>query len=215
MPISKASSSAVAPGAKGQLVVGNATNDSGILAVGANGTVLTADSAEATGVKWAAAGGGSLTLLSTTNIAAAASTTVTSIDQTYTNLIVLVEGVSQTNSGDGIRIAPNSVQTTYSGVIASSASAPSTTTTTDISIYNGFGITSSNTNNVFLCEIFNYASTTQFKPMTMVSSAIASGNPQGSWAAGAWRSTSAITSIQLWTYFSFNAAGTIKIYGVK
>jgi hypothetical protein len=53
MPITKASSSAVAPGAKGELVVGNATNDSGIVAVGANGTVLTADSAEATGVKWA------------------------------------------------------------------------------------------------------------------------------------------------------------------
>jgi len=54
MPITKASSSAVAPGAKGELVVGNATNDSGILSVGANNTVLTADSSTATGVKWAA-----------------------------------------------------------------------------------------------------------------------------------------------------------------
>lgn len=62
MPISKASSSAVAPGAKGDLVVGNATNDSGILGVGANGTVLTADSAEATGLKWAAPGGGSVNI---------------------------------------------------------------------------------------------------------------------------------------------------------
>jgi hypothetical protein len=58
MPITKASSSAVAPGAKGQLVVGNATNDSGIVSVGANGTVLTADSAEATGVKWVAPSSG-------------------------------------------------------------------------------------------------------------------------------------------------------------
>jgi hypothetical protein len=57
MPITKASSSAVAPGAKGELVVGNATNDSGIVSVGANDTVLTADSSTATGVKWAAPGG--------------------------------------------------------------------------------------------------------------------------------------------------------------
>lgn len=59
MAITKASSSAVAPAAKGQLVVGSATNDSSILAVGADATVLTADSTEATGMKWAtpAAGG--------------------------------------------------------------------------------------------------------------------------------------------------------------
>ena len=52
MPITKASSSAVAPAAKGDLVVGNATNDSGVLAVGANGTTLVADSTEATGLKY-------------------------------------------------------------------------------------------------------------------------------------------------------------------
>jgi hypothetical protein len=55
--MSKATSSAVAPAAKGQLVVGNGVNTAGIVAVGANGTVLTADSAEATGTKWAAPSG--------------------------------------------------------------------------------------------------------------------------------------------------------------
>jgi hypothetical protein len=58
MAITKATSSAVAPAAKGQLVVGSATNDSAILAVGANGTVLTADSTAATGVAWATPAGG-------------------------------------------------------------------------------------------------------------------------------------------------------------
>ena len=53
MPISKASSSAVAPAAKGDLVVGNATNDSGVLAVGTANQVLTVDSSTATGLKWA------------------------------------------------------------------------------------------------------------------------------------------------------------------
>ena len=58
MPISKASSSAVAPGAKGDLVVGTTTNDSGILGVGSTNQVLTVDSSTATGLKWAAAAGG-------------------------------------------------------------------------------------------------------------------------------------------------------------
>lgn len=90
MPISKASSSAVAPGAKGQLVVGNATNDSGILAVGANGTVLTADSAEATGVKWATpAGGGKIAQVVSAVITTETISTSTSyVDATDFNLSI-------------------------------------------------------------------------------------------------------------------------------
>ena len=53
MPITKASGNAVAPAAKGDLVVGSATNDASVLSVGSNGQVLTVDSATTTGVKWA------------------------------------------------------------------------------------------------------------------------------------------------------------------
>ena len=44
--------------AKGDLLPGTADNTIGTLTVGANGTVLTADSAEATGMKWATASSG-------------------------------------------------------------------------------------------------------------------------------------------------------------
>jgi hypothetical protein len=44
--------------AKGDVIVGTAADTAARLAVGADGQVLTADSAEASGVKWAAAGGG-------------------------------------------------------------------------------------------------------------------------------------------------------------
>jgi hypothetical protein len=51
-------SMATAIDAKGDLVPGTGADTFARLAVGANGTILTADSAEATGMKWAAAAGG-------------------------------------------------------------------------------------------------------------------------------------------------------------
>lgn len=55
--------------AKGDLIVGTAADTPARLAVGTNGYILTADSAEATGIKWAAAGGGGkvLQVVSATN----------------------------------------------------------------------------------------------------------------------------------------------------
>lgn len=52
--MTKSRSNATAPNAKGTLVVGSGTDASTTLAVGTNNYVLTADSAEASGLKWAA-----------------------------------------------------------------------------------------------------------------------------------------------------------------
>jgi hypothetical protein len=69
------------------------------LGVGTNGQVLTADSAEATGLKWAsAASGGGLTLLSTTTLSGT-STTVSSISGAYKNLILMIKN-GNNNAGD-------------------------------------------------------------------------------------------------------------------
>jgi len=51
-------SNATAPAVKGNLVAGTGADTSGLLTVGADGTVLTADSAEATGLKWGTAASG-------------------------------------------------------------------------------------------------------------------------------------------------------------
>lgn len=49
-------------GTKGDLIVGDGVGDATILGVGTNGHVLTADSTQASGVKWAAASGGGGTI---------------------------------------------------------------------------------------------------------------------------------------------------------
>jgi len=62
MPITKATASSVAPAAKGDLVVGSATNDAAVLGVGSNDQVLTADSTTSTGLKWATPSSGATLL---------------------------------------------------------------------------------------------------------------------------------------------------------
>jgi hypothetical protein len=76
------------------------------LGVGANGTVLTADSAEATGLKWAAVGGSSGALVYTGGATFTTSNSV-NIDNcfsaTYENYIIFFEA-DCTNTGDGVYI---------------------------------------------------------------------------------------------------------------
>ncbi len=119
MAITKASSSAVAPGAKGQLVVGSATNDSAILAVGSNNTVLTADSSTATGVKWATVSAGGWTQLASGSLSGA-SVSLTSISQDYINLHLVINGAYRTSAGGPMTLTANSItngqyKSTWSG----------------------------------------------------------------------------------------------------
>jgi len=113
MPISKASSNAVAPAAKGDLVVGNATNDSGVLAVGANNTVLTADSSTATGLKWGTVSAGSnFTLLNTGGTALTGADTVTvSGISGADKILILIQNASSANASANINVRFNSDST--------------------------------------------------------------------------------------------------------
>jgi hypothetical protein len=83
---------------KGDLYTYSTTDDR--LAVGANDTVLTADSSTATGLKWAAAAaGGGMTLINTGGTAlTGSSTTVSTIPATYKQLYIVVKGVYQASA---------------------------------------------------------------------------------------------------------------------
>jgi hypothetical protein len=75
--------------AKGDLLAGTADNTIGRRSIGANGTVLTADSTEATGMKWAtpAGGGKVLQVVSATTTTATTIATTTLTDTTITATI--------------------------------------------------------------------------------------------------------------------------------
>lgn len=104
--------------AKGSIVAGDGATDPVALAVGTNNYVLTADSGETSGLKWAESAGGNSTLVST--VAAAAQTTISftgldstvaayefdlvlhpSADSVYLDMIVGTGSTSYVTSGYG------------------------------------------------------------------------------------------------------------------
>ena len=84
------------------------------LGVGANNTVLTADSAEATGMKWAAASGGGYTLLETLTLSGS-STSSSTISTSYKHLFIEVKDI-YFGAGDTLGFRLNSASSGYYGV---------------------------------------------------------------------------------------------------
>jgi hypothetical protein len=102
-------SMATAIDAKGDLVPGTGADTFARLAVGANNTVLTADSAQATGLKWATPAGG-LTFIARTSFSAVASQSFDAIfSSTYKSYLIVIESLG-TVSGNALQM-----QLRYSG----------------------------------------------------------------------------------------------------
>lgn len=138
MPISKASGQAVAPAAKGDLVVGSATNDAAVLGVGTDGQYLTAASTTTTGLQWAAATDSTKIPLSTvtTNgdlIYGTGANTVTRLGIGSSGQYLTVSGgvpawgsisaggvtlISTTSTGTGTSVTVSSIPQTYKYIYA-------------------------------------------------------------------------------------------------
>lgn len=105
--MTKARSNATAPAAKGQLVVGTGTDTSGILGVGSNDQVLTADSSTSTGVKWAAISAGGWTELASGTLSGSL-VSITSISTAYQNLHLVITGARRTSASGIMMVRVNS-----------------------------------------------------------------------------------------------------------
>jgi hypothetical protein len=91
--------------AKGSIAAATAASTPANLAVGANGTVLTADSTAATGLAWAASG--SYTLIAEVAASAAASISFTSISGSYKHLFLVWDGLLHSTTGSDFSVRLN------------------------------------------------------------------------------------------------------------
>jgi hypothetical protein len=99
--------------AKGDILTGTANDTPAVLSVGTNGHTLVADSAEATGLKWAApASGGGMTLIASGSLSGSSLSLDVSGEQSYNDLILDITGaVWSANANVGIRV--NAITSAY------------------------------------------------------------------------------------------------------
>ena len=203
--------------AKGDLITATGADTPARIAVGANDTVLTADSTTATGLKWATPAAGGMTLLSTTTLSGT-STTISSINQTYNSLFLIVSGVLANTGNEDLAIRPNAATTacSYAGVRRQVSTSANANGTQDDEIYLSFflGTDRTSADNSWAVRFDNYASTTSHKPFSFYG-AWNNGGSNSSNFAGAYRSNTAITSL-VFRYAGYSmTGGTVLLYGVK
>jgi hypothetical protein len=215
MPITKASGNAVAPAAKGDLVAGSATNDAAVLGVGANDTVLTADSTQTTGLKWATPSAGGMTLLSTTSLTGA-SVTLSSIPQTYTDLRIIIKNYRPATDGRGIEMYFNGdTATNYTSRFVEEASNFGMNRgSLSVGMYND-DTTGTGFSNFTLYDYANTGTVKISQLYALGNNQTTAGNFNLNMGLGIYNQTSAISSITLFPFTGNFTAGTALLYGVK
>ena len=201
--------------AKGDIIAATAADTVSRLAVGANDTVLTADSTAATGLKWATPAAGGMTLISTTTLTGA-SITLSSIPATYNNLQLVIRNFRPATDATQLRIRYNADSATRyrwsNSINADNLSFNSTSITispeSDNGASSGFGVVT----------VYDYANTATYK--MSISDMVTH-----EWADptllryqrffGLYNQTGAISSIELAPLSGNFTSGTVLLYGVK
>lgn len=201
--------------AKADILTATAADTPARLAVGANDTVLTADSSTATGLKWATVSAGGMTSIASGSIAASATgIDISSIPATYKNLYLVMRNWSMTSGGYIQFRLNNDSGSDYSSirqyVYAGTA-------------YNGFqqGATScelallasaAQTGQALTLQISDYTNTSAFK----LGSWYGTGSDNEMWQGSfVYRDTGAINRIEIISAASTFDLGTYELFGVK
>jgi hypothetical protein len=202
--------------AKGDIIAATAADTVARLAVGANDTVLTADSSSATGLKWGTAAAG-MTLISTTTLSGS-STTLSSIPATYNDLFVVIRNYKPDTNATDLLLRING---------DSGANRHGRSTTYGDQFNGDFDATSvkivieqreSTTQSLFTITIPDYKNTTTYKKF-FYDSVITSNFNTAKWHSavgrGFYNQLDAISSLVFLPNQGNFTSGDVLLYGVK
>ena len=158
-----------------------------------------------------------------TLVSAGSSVTFSSIPQGYTDLFLQVNNLMSGASGFKLRFngdsGSNYSETYMSGYAGSAASSR---LSNQSSIYNNLVYGDSTTASVFtphIIQLQNYSNATTFKSLLWRygTTTSAGGNGEVTAMVGLWRSTAAITSIEIsaWNAVNFAIGSSFTLYGIK
>ena len=197
--------------AKGDLIAATAADTVSRLAVGANDTVLTADSTAATGMKWATVSGGGMTQLASGSLSGS-SITLSSISQSYKDLQLVIRGFyANANANFLINVNASTGQSTVTNSYDTSNQDPGND---DMYITANFY----NPNSASFIEIgiCDYAASHAKK----VTSSYVSVDAGGTYwnignRQGLYKASTAVSSLVLKPSTGSFSSGTYVLYGVK
>jgi hypothetical protein len=209
--------------AKGDLIGATANDTPARLAVGTNGQVLTADSTTATGLAWASpASSGGMTLLASGTLSSTA-LDLTSISQSYTNLVLQVLNANWATADDYLKLRLNNISTSVYTTIANGTNNNGGANTfygaggTDrFIIWGGESWLRTGSNNIYL--VFPDYTTAQNRRNVfgnVMGQNVNSSNTVSAWNGFSTDST-AISQITLSTQSNYTfSSGSYKLWGVK
>ena len=202
--------------AKGDLIGATAADTPARLAVGANGTVLTADSAEATGLKWATPTSGGMTSIASGSLSGS-SLSLTAISGSYKNLQLVLRNAQVSATTDWRLKINNNSGGIYNRVQLNGAATTATTGASENGTSQNLTFNNPATGSAtsMLINLYDYTKTTSYKQMDFLGTYNYSGGQETFTWRGAAQDANAITRIDVTLDTGNFTAGTYTLYGVN